>query len=71
MPRQYKEGGSEDQSSRRQTPSPKLSQAALETRVQCVVQPVFRYLLVGVVVNEGLAGPPRQHSKWHPGQHKW
>ena len=30
MPRQYKEGGSEDQSSWRPKPSPKLDQSALE-----------------------------------------
>ena len=30
MPRQYKEGGSEDQSSGPQTPSPILDQSALE-----------------------------------------
>ena len=53
----------------RQTPFLGLVQAALEHWVQLVVQPLFKYL-EGVVECGGLAGPRRQPSRWHPGQHK-
>ena len=67
MSRQYKEGGSEDQSSGPQTPSPILDQSALEKSwVHCGVQTVFGYLLVGAVVIEIFVGPPQWHPKWNP-----
>ena len=63
MPRQYKEGDSEDQSSGPQTPSPILDQSALEKLGTLEVQTVFGYLLVGVVeVIEIFVDPPQ----WHP-----
>ena len=63
MSRQYKVGGSEDQSSGPQTPSPILDQSALEKLGTLSGADLFGYLLVGVVVNEVFVGPPLRHPK--------
>ena len=72
MPRHYKKGGSEDQSSGPQTPSPIPDQSALEKLGTLSGADLFGYLLVGVVeVIEIFVGPPRLHPKWNPDLHRW
>ena len=60
MSRQYKEGGSEDQNSGPQTPSPIPDQSALEKLGTLSGADLFGYLLVGVVeVIEIFVDPPQ------------